>query len=85
MTPCPGFCPLSQFADSPLTDDIDVGSNWRLDVRLGWEPRPGFELSLVGQNLIHDEVEELTSFTDTQATGPLEVERAFYVKASWEF
>ncbi|MCP4002768.1 MAG: TonB-dependent receptor [bacterium] len=71
--------------DSPTTTDTDMDSRWRLDVRLGWKPMEQLELSLVGQNLLHDEVEELDSFTESGGTGAMEVERSFYAKATWRF
>lgn len=37
----------------------EVPGYGRLDLRLGWRPRPGVELALVGQGLLHDSKREL--------------------------
>lgn len=52
-----------------------------LDLRLGWEPRPGWELSFVGQNLLQDEHPELFGVNAPRyAFG-----RAAYVRSVWSF
>lgn len=50
-----------------------------VDVRIGWHPRPNWELSLVGQNLLDDQHREFG------AAGPAsrELERAFYARITW--
>ncbi|HEV2856415.1 MAG TPA: TonB-dependent receptor [Thermoanaerobaculia bacterium] len=50
-----------------------------LDLRLGWRATDRLELSLVGQNLLHDQHAEF--FTAM----PKEVERGVYGKATWRF
>jgi len=52
-----------------------------LDVRLGWEPVAGLELSLVGRNLLHPHHAEFG------AAGPLaqEVPRSVFGRAAWRF
>jgi iron complex outermembrane receptor protein len=50
-----------------------------LDLRLGWRATDRLELSLVGQNLLHDQHAEF--FTAV----PKEVERSVYGKATWRF
>jgi iron complex outermembrane receptor protein len=52
-----------------------------LDLRFGWAARPGWELSLVGQNLLDDSHPELGS------AGPrrLEFQRGVYVRSIWQF
>ena len=52
-----------------------------LDVRLGWTVRPGWELSLVGQNLLHDHHPELGS---SQAVR-YEFQRGAYARSAWRF
>ena len=52
-----------------------------LDVRLGWTIRPGWEVSLVGQNLLHDRHPELGS---RQALR-YEFQRGVYVRSAWRF
>lgn len=53
------------------------------DIRLAWRPSPSLELSVVGQNLLHDEHFENTNsgLTET-ATEP---ERGVYFMADWRF
>ena len=63
-------------------DNQDVGEYGRLDVRLGWQPLPGLELSLVGQNLIDESHDEFgPSFTQL----PTSVPRSFYGMATWRW
>ena len=50
-----------------------------LDLRLGWRPTDRLELSLVGQNLLHDQHAEFP------APRQEEVERSVYGKATWRF
>jgi iron complex outermembrane receptor protein len=49
-----------------------------LDLRLGWSPTTAWELSLVGQNLLHDEHAEFGAPGTRQEIG-----RSGYVKAVW--
>jgi iron complex outermembrane receptor protein len=51
-----------------------------LDVRLAWMPIPNLELSIVGQNLLHDHHPEFGALTSRQ-----EIERSVYGKVSWSF
>jgi iron complex outermembrane receptor protein len=51
-----------------------------LDMRWGWRPIPGLELSLVGQNLLDDSHPEFGT-----APGYAEFRRALYTKLLWEF
>jgi iron complex outermembrane receptor protein len=50
-----------------------------LDVRLGWQVRPHWELSLVGENLLHDRHQEFT-FTPV-----IEFRRGVFLRSIWEF
>jgi iron complex outermembrane receptor protein len=51
-----------------------------LDLRLGWTVRPGWELSVVGQNLLHARHSELFS------TGPrFALRRGGYLRSTWRF
>ena len=50
-----------------------------LDVRLGWHPRKDFELSIVGQNLLHDH--HLEYYTNPRE----EIRRSAYGKVTWRF
>ncbi|MBA3637915.1 MAG: TonB-dependent receptor [Acidobacteria bacterium] len=57
-----------------------VKSYAELDLRLGWGPRPGWELSLVGQNLLHKRHAELFS----PAT-PTWFPRSAFLRSAWTF
>jgi iron complex outermembrane receptor protein len=52
-----------------------------LDLRLGWTVRPGWEISLVGQNLLHDHHPELGSIQAVR----YEFQRGAYVRSAWRF
>lgn len=59
-----------------------IGSYVRLDVRLGWRPRPDLELALVGQNLGDPGHVEF----DSPGVQPrTEIQRAVYAKVVWRF
>lgn len=71
----------TQLERDPLTPSgpgIDAYSE--LDVRLAWQASEQLELSLVGQNLLHDHHLEF----GTPATRG-EIERSVYGKAAWRF
>ncbi|GAB6043159.1 TonB-dependent receptor plug domain-containing protein [Endothiovibrio diazotrophicus] len=53
----------------------------RLDLRLGWRPRKGLELSLGGQNLLDDRHPEFSSLDVL----PSEVPRSIFGKVTWRF
>ena len=62
---------------------VDIDSYVEADLRIGWEVRPGLELSLIGQNLLDSQHPEfLPDFISTQAT---EVERSIYGRVAWSF
>ena len=52
-----------------------------LDLRLGWRATPALELSLVGQNLLHDQHVQFRS----AGAGTEEVERSVYGRVTWSF
>ncbi|MDF3056416.1 MAG: TonB-dependent receptor, plug [Rariglobus sp.] len=56
----------------------DVPSYQEADVRIGWRPKPQLELSVVGQNLLHDHHAEFGSPASRQ-----EIQRGVYAKATW--
>ena len=61
------------------TPEEKVSSDLRFDARLGWTPRPGVEISLVGQNLFDKRDVEVP-------TSPfVAIERAYYVKVDLGF
>ena len=51
-----------------------------LDLRLGWVVRPGWELSLVGQNLLHERHAELFS-----PSTPTMFPRSAFLRSAWTF
>ena len=53
-----------------------------LDVRLSWHPRKNLELSIVGQNLLHDHhLEYVISSPNPRE----EIQRSVYGKVTWHF
>jgi iron complex outermembrane receptor protein len=52
-----------------------------LDLRFGWAVRAGWELSLVGQNLLHDRHPELGSNSPRR----YEFERGVFLRSTWRF
>ena len=61
-------------------DVQDVPAYTELDLRLGWHPTPAWELSLVGQNLLHDRHAEFGA-----AASRREIERNAYARIVWTF
>ncbi len=53
-----------------------------LDLRLGWKPRDRWELSVVGQNLLHDHHAELFTVNSAQH---FEFTRGVYLRSVWQF
>jgi iron complex outermembrane receptor protein len=58
-----------------------VSAYSELDLRLGWAVRPGWEVSLVGQNLLHDRHIELGSNQLLR----YEFQRGVYARSAWRF
>lgn len=58
---------------------VGVPSNTRLDLRLGWHPRPRVEVSLVGRNLLDDRHPEFVA----DDVGSSQVPRTVFVQATW--
>ncbi len=68
--------------------NTEIPSYLRLDLRVGWQPVPGLELTLVGRNLLDDSHREFTRFSgNAQGQGLIstEVERSFLAQARWRF
>lgn len=62
--------------------NLPIPAYYTLDARLAWRPFHGFELSLVGQNLVDSRHSEYKSeLTDVR----YDVERGFYGKMTWQF
>jgi iron complex outermembrane receptor protein len=57
-----------------------VPGYFELDLRLAWRPREAIELSLVGQNLLHDRHPEFGSPESRE-----EIERGVYGEVVWRF
>jgi iron complex outermembrane recepter protein len=58
-----------------------VPSYYDLDARLAWHPTKNLEISIVGQNLLHDQHPEYGFPSPTQ----VEIERSVYGKIAWHF
>ena len=58
-----------------------VAAYAELDLRLGWAVRAGWDLSLVGQNLLHDRHAEL----GTNSPRRYEFERGVFLRSTWRF
>jgi iron complex outermembrane receptor protein len=58
-----------------------VPSYFELDARLAWRPVKNLELSIVGQNLLHDHHPEYGFPSPTRE----EISRSVYGKVSWQF
>ena len=56
----------------------DVPSYQELDLHIGWHPTSRLEISLVGQNLLHDHHAEFGAAASRQ-----EIQRGVYAKATW--
>ncbi|MFQ5515373.1 MAG: TonB-dependent receptor plug domain-containing protein [Myxococcota bacterium] len=61
----------------------DTHSYTRLDVRLGWRPRPELELSLALQNLLEHRHKEFGDGEDGVLSS--EVPRSIYARATWRY
>jgi iron complex outermembrane receptor protein len=51
-----------------------------MNLRLGWRPRPAFDLSVIGQHLLHDRHQEFAAGTPREY-----VSRGVHVLATWTF
>lgn len=69
-----GFRYVSQIANQAVPGYAE------LDVRLAWRPTPQLELSIVGQNLLHDRHAEFGAPASRQ-----EIERGVYGKVTWRY
>jgi iron complex outermembrane receptor protein len=58
-----------------------VPSYFEADARLGWRVTDAFEVSVVGQNLLHDHHPEY-GFPDPSR---VEIERSVYGKVTWRY
>ncbi|WP_183359052.1 TonB-dependent receptor plug domain-containing protein [Geomonas limicola] len=63
-------------------ENVRIPAYLTLDARLAWRPAPGWELALVGQNLL--ERRHLETVTD-QTLARHEMARSLYGKVTWDF
>lgn len=71
------------FTDETHFRSGSVSTCWNLDLRLGWRPREGLELSVVGQNLLHSQQQEFDVIRYPDY--PAEIPRGIFGKVTWEF
>jgi iron complex outermembrane receptor protein len=72
--------------------EVKIPGFWRLDLRLGWSPRPTLDFELVGQNLTDRRHAEYAHL-NVRTAAPLaelgtrynELPRAFYAQVTWRF
>jgi iron complex outermembrane receptor protein len=57
-----------------------VSAYAELTARFGWHPRTAWDLSIIGQNLLHDRHEEFAAGTPREL-----FERGVYVRTTWRF
>ena len=66
---------------NPGDGDMDVPEYYRFDMRLGWHITKSSEVSLVGMNLLDSDHYEFSA----RSIASTQIERAVYVKFTWEF
>lgn len=74
--------PLESVSTLSALGAVSVDAHLNLTLRLGWRPYPGWELSLVGANLLDSEHLEMVQEVFTY---PVEVERSLYGQVKWSF
>ncbi|MCP4369786.1 MAG: TonB-dependent receptor [Deltaproteobacteria bacterium] len=62
---------------------FDINSYMEADLRLGWKPKDGLELSIAGRNLLDNGHEEFGG--DIFASPSSDIERSVYLKIKWSF
>lgn len=65
---------------SHIDAPMDVPGYSELDLRLAWQSSPAFELSIAGQNLLHDQHAEFGNPNTRR-----EIQRTLYAKILWRF
>jgi iron complex outermembrane recepter protein len=81
LTPTMTLDGFAHYVDS--LPGLHVPAYAELDMRLGWRPQPNLELSLLGQNLLHDRHMEFGS--EDLPTIPTYVQRSGMVRATLRF
>ncbi len=74
------FDPAFRYVAGLANPNQGVPSYGELDVRLAWHAKPGLELSVVGQNLLHRHHAEFGAIATRQ-----EIERGVYGKVLWRY
>ncbi len=64
-------------------EGLGIDAYTELDLRWAWRVTPGVELSLVGQNLLHDQHSEYTA--DPLPALQMRIPRTYAVKVRWQF
>lgn len=64
-------------------DNQNVPGYGELDLRLAWQPLRTLEISVVGQNLLHDHHAEFGTNTATVSNTRMAIERGVYGKVLW--
>jgi iron complex outermembrane receptor protein len=62
---------------------LDIDSYTEMDLRLGWKPKDGLELSIAGRDLLDNGHEEFEG--TTFAIPSSDIERSVYFKVTWRF
>jgi iron complex outermembrane receptor protein len=63
-----------------------IGSYFELDARVGWKISKNLEISIVGQNLLHDQHTEFgPSYINTQNGNKNGIPRTIFGKIAWQF
>lgn len=70
-----------RWVDKLKSAAVSVPSYTELNLRLGWRPVKNIEVSLVGQNLLHDQHAEYGVAGPNQ----IDIERGVFGKVRWEF
>jgi iron complex outermembrane receptor protein len=71
---------LSAIESTPEIQEGGLPGYTELDVRIAWQATPQLQVSLVGQNLLHERHVEFGSPEDRG-----EIERGVYGKITWDF
>jgi iron complex outermembrane receptor protein len=71
---------------SKISTVMNVPAYCELDARLAWQPRNSWDLSLVGQNLLHDHHAEFGNAPTAGAPHTRkEIQRNVYIKFQWRY
>ena len=77
------FDQMLRYVDSIVVSGSGIPSYWSLDMRLAWTPKPNWEFSVVGQNLIAPSHPEFNpTFVVSQRT---EIDRGVYGKVTFRW